>query len=153
MHDNDTNDTDSTDEHPTTTSRPIKETVYDFGSVVVRVEREFGYDEYQFHVVRPRSGDAYPGYTDDPLGEHDHVRGDEEFKNPVVPCDSNRYYLSEADVEEIPAKVVRKVEELGFTVVTGVDAGWESWAGRPEFDGSKTYIDLRESEEYTAHRN
>lgn len=44
----------------------------------------------------------------------------------------------------MPIEVVETVEDEGFRVVIGVDSGWETWEGRPEW--SETYVDAGDAE-------
>lgn len=85
---------------------------------------------YAFHAVRAdtiRGGDKA-----DIEGTVTYV-GDSLAKNYVV----------SKDLSGVPDEVVEAVAEQGVTVLDGVDGGWASWDGRPEF--SDTYVDVSDA--------
>jgi len=56
-------------------------------------------------------------------------------------------YPSEESLDDVPEEVVETVEEKDFRVVVGVESGWETWEGRPEW--SETYVDAGDAEPAT----
>jgi|GEM_PF-6234080 len=76
------------------------------------------------------------------------IRGDVP-SNALVYCGdkSSKWYPREADISEVPSSVIQALEERGYTVITGIDAGWAEWDGRPEW--SETYADVSDAERVT----
>lgn len=71
---------------------------------------------------------------------------DDRFDAPVVFVGDAMvtHYPAEKDAEGLPDAVLEALDALGVTLITGVDAGWRNWGGRPEF--SDRYIDTSEAE-------
>lgn len=49
-----------------------------------------------------------------------------------------------SDPEVLPVDVLEWIDERGDVLLTGVEGGWASWNGRPEF--SDSLLDLRDAE-------
>jgi hypothetical protein len=85
---------------------------------------------YAFHAVRAdtiRGGD----------------KADIEGTVTYVGDNLANYYVVSKNLSGIPDEVVEAVAEQGLTVIDGVDGGWVSWNGRPEF--SDTYVDVSDT--------
>lgn len=52
------------------------------------------------------------------------------------------YYESKS--RTVPVDVLEKMHDRGLTLVRGIEGGWRSWEGRPEW--SDTFIDFRDAE-------
>lgn len=71
---------------------------------------------------------------------------DDRFTRPVVYVGATTvgHYPVEKDVSDLPEEVTDALKSRGYTLLTGVDAGWESWEGRPEW--SETYVDTDDAQ-------
>lgn len=96
--------------------------------VIIETEKEFGGYRYAFQKI----------------SSADIVRGDVTKDAVVYVGESRKYYPRDDGLDDVPRNVIRKVAE-DYTLLTDVDAGWKNWAGRPEFDESKTYADVSDA--------
>lgn len=87
-------------------------------------------NRYAFHVVR---GDRIRG------GDKESLEGAVAY----VGDDLAKHFVVSKDLDEVPEAVIEAVTEEGFAVMDGVDGGWASWDGRPEF--STTYVDVSDA--------
>lgn len=76
---------------------------------------------------------------------HKEVEG-EELVNTIVYCgDSHaKHYYESKSLSDVPQYVLDYIKESEYTLVDGVEAGWENWGGRPEF--SEAYHDFSNAE-------
>lgn len=86
-----------------------------------------GHEQYAFHRV-----------------DAPHIDGDAVV---YVGHSTSVDYPSEKSLDDVPEAVVEAVEEGGLCVVVGVDSGWETWEGRPEW--SETYVDAGDADPAT----
>lgn len=54
----------------------------------------------------------------------------------------SKHYITSHDMSGVPQAVLDTVAEYA-TILDGVDGGWASWDGRPEF--STSYVDISEA--------
>lgn len=78
----------------------------------------------------------------------DYVRGEvpETDGTPVMYIGDSfgNYYYTSSATSGIDVDVLEWLVDKGLALIEGVDGGWESWEGRPEF--SDKYVDFREAE-------
>jgi hypothetical protein len=106
---------------------------YDFGAIHVGPRKAaYGHPATQSFVV-----------ADDSV--NDHVRGDvpETEQTPVFLEKTGCYYITPKDIDAINDSYRVALANAGYTLIEGVDAGWQSWDGRPEW--SESYIDYSET--------
>lgn len=107
---------------------------YDFGAYNVMEHHNFG--KRIVAVLKPITEEI----ADNIRGEIPDVDG-----TPVLyigDSGAKNYYQSH-DLSELQDGVIEIAEENGLKIITGVDGGWSSWEGRPEW--SETYIDFTDS--------
>lgn len=107
------------------TEETVKRILHPRGGVLVQTEtKPHTFKKYGFIAV----------------DQHDKIKGDVE-DNAVVYTgkDSLAVHYSDGQlINNIPSQVIEALEDNGYEVIEGEEAGWINWNGRPEF--SETYF-------------
>lgn len=53
------------------------------------------------------------------------------------------HYINGKTLSSVPRPYLDAVRDRGYAIINGVDGGWKSWEGRPEW--SETYLDLADA--------
>ncbi|QCS43884.1 hypothetical protein [Natrinema versiforme] len=88
---------------------------------------------------------TYNQYRFQKVCSADSVRGEPEEDGVVYVSNGKKYYPNDDNLSEVPDNVIEQITQ-DYTLYTDVDAGWSSWAGRPEFDESQTYVDVSDAQ-------
>jgi len=113
--------------------------------MIMEINKEFGYLFVEQDDGRGRKTVAAFRPADDQYA--DCVRGNiPNVPKPVVYIGDHigKHYYSSKDVGGLDGAVIDAVTEAGHSIVGPVEAGWESWNGRPEF--SDTYADFSDAD-------
>lgn len=128
----------------TVTQRNIDVQQTRLGPIVAVVGMDFS-DDPEYYVPRKTLGKyAFRRLTN---GMGDKIRGHfpETDGTAVIHVGNNfgKHYWVSHDDTTVPIDVLEWLRDNGYSFVTNVDGGWDSWDGRPEF--STSYIDFTEA--------
>lgn len=95
------------------------------GGFVIVVEKGFEFEGYGFALVREMHDDVPAGVLEEDVV----YTGDDNIGFEY--CDGSQ-------APNLPKYVKDYVEQKGYNIIVGSDAGYKNWNGRPEF--SETYF-------------